>query len=71
LDDLLVLLQRNAFTTRRTSLLSTMLSCFGLAINHAKSNLTPATRFEHLGLNVDLAKRCFSVPSNKLFKVRG
>lgn len=54
LDDLLVLLNRNAFAKRRIALLRAILDCFGLAVNEAKSSFEPRTRFEHLGLTVDL-----------------
>lgn len=59
LDDLLTLLQANAFVHRRVRMLLDMLGCFGLAINEAKSCLQPRARFEHLGLGVDLRKREF------------
>ena len=48
----------------------TILDCFGLTINEAKSSLSPATRLEHLGLVVDFRKREFAVPPAKLCKLK-
>ena len=70
LDDLLFLVQRNAFTSRRIAMLRNLLSCFGLSINEAKSHFTPRQRFDHLGLVVDLHKRAFSAPPLKVAKLR-
>jgi hypothetical protein len=70
LDDLLVLLPANKFTTRQVKLLTTILSCFGLTINVKKSRLIPSAQFTHLGLGVDLRTRQFVAPREKVIKLR-
>lgn len=47
-----------------------MLQCFGLTINSKKSNLVPTARFNHLGLRVDLRRRQFVAPAEKVRKVK-
>ncbi len=54
LDDIVILMRNNKFVKRRIKLLRCIIDCFGLAINEAKSCTTPRTRFEHLGLLIDL-----------------
>ena len=56
---------------RRVGLLLAILECFGLTINRDKSCLVPRARFEHLGLGVDLHKREFTAPPEKVRKLRG
>lgn len=70
LDDLLVLLARNSFAARRVQLLLALLGCFGLTVNTAKSSLVPSTRFEHLGIVVDLKRRQFAAPALKVHRLK-
>ena len=71
LKDILVLLRADGGTRVRLRLLLLILDCFGLAINHAKSDFCPRRVREHLGIILDLRTRTFSVSDAKLQKLRG
>lgn len=71
LDDILILLRADGGTKVRLRLLFLILDCFGVAINHAKSDFRPRRVREHLGIILDLRTRSFSVSDAKLHKLRG
>lgn len=66
LDDIIIFLRCDAATKPRLRLLFSLLTCFGLNVNRAKSDFKPRRVREHLGILVDMRKYEFSVSSRKL-----
>lgn len=64
LDDILVL-SAPTVARRTAAVFSELITCFGLTLHPAKSDLVPRTRRQHLGLIVDTTSRHFRVPPHK------